>query len=91
MAEQERIVEIRFISPEPVLAKVLRQRKPLIIGEAGYYWIVDWVESIGKILRNRDMIAYSVATIFMNIGLYGIIEIVSRLFPEANIIKLLKR
>lgn len=91
MAEQRRVTEIRLVSPEPVLAEILRRRKPILMGEAGYYWLVDWIESIGRILRNRDMIAYSVATIFMNIGLYGVIEVVSRLFPEANIIEVLRR
>ena len=52
--------EIGLISREPVLAKILAQRRPILIGEEGYYWLVSWLAKIGAILRSEENIAYNI-------------------------------
>ena len=46
--------EIRFISPEPVLAKILSARKPLFMSETGYRWLLTWAADVGATIRSRD-------------------------------------
>ena len=81
MAGKSKSGELRIISPKPVLAEILAQRKPLLIGEEGYYWLVDWIARIGTILRNRDTIAYTIANMILNAGITVGFELTSEYVP----------
>jgi len=55
------VKQIRLISPEPVLAEILAKRKPILISDVGWKWIVSWIAEIGSIMRSRDYIAFNIA------------------------------
>lgn len=76
MAEEK---EIRIISSEPVLAEILRYRKPIFISQEGWDWIVDWIATIGSIMRSREYIAYNLAYSISYLVFYGIVEIIDAL------------
>ncbi len=76
--------EIGLISREPVLAEILARRRPILIGEEGYMWLVGWVADVGRILRSRETIAYTIAYTVLNMGLYAALELASRLLPGAE-------
>jgi len=77
---------IRFISPEPVLAQALRKRKPVILSEAGYKYVVDWVEDVGRVLRSRDMMVSMAASGVYSVILVGLFALVPGL-REATLLK----
>ena len=77
--EPPRPREVGFISREPVLAEILASRKPLLIGEEGYRWLVQWIADVGRILRARETIAYTVAYTVLNAGMMVLLDTMTRL------------
>lgn len=67
---------IKFISPEPKLAQLLRKRGP-IISENLHKFIVDYIEDVGTILRDRGFITYTAASF----ASYGVLLVIAELFP----------
>lgn len=67
--------KLRFISPEPKLAKVLRSRKPIVMAEETYDWFVSWVEDVGTVMRSRE---YMVSTVAYYIS-YGLLLFITSL------------
>lgn len=53
--------KLRFVREDPVLANILKNRRPNI-GQNAYDWAVEWVEDIGYIIRSRDFMASSIAS-----------------------------
>lgn len=84
MSEREKI---RIISPEPKLALLLRERKPMLIHRDNWDWTVDWVQDIGIVMRDRGFIAYTVAST----ASYGILILVSELFPVSRKLGILSK
>lgn len=85
-----KIQEIRFISPEPVLAEILSKHKPILISEAGWKWIVQWIADIGVIMRSRDYIAFNIAYTLSYALMEGVFTVFSKL-GIAEKVGLLKR
>ena len=83
----ERREELRIISPEPVLAHLLASRKPVLIGEKGYYWLVSWVATIGSIMRSREYIAYNLAYL----ASYAVMSLVFSTFKIGDKLQMMKR
>jgi len=78
----------RFISPEPKLARLLRQREPRILPRELWDWGVDWVEDVGSVMRSRG---YMVSTVAFYAGL-GLSSFFLRLLPDVTLLdKFLKR
>ncbi len=77
MVEREKI---RLISPEPLLANLLRRREPMVLSREGWDWGVDWVQEVGVVMRDRGFIAYTVAST----ASYGVILAISELFPVSR-------
>ena len=83
----EGVHELRIISPEPVLAQLLASRKPILIGEKGYYWVVSWIATIGSIMRSREYIAYNLAYL----ASYVVMDLVFATLKVGEKIEMLKR
>jgi len=79
--------EIRLISPEPLLAKLLRRRAPRIISREGWDWSVDWVQEVGIVMRDRGFIAYTIAST----ASYGFFILISELFPVSRKLGILSK
>ena len=77
MPERDTYTEIGFISREPVLAKILASRKPIILGEEGYMWIVDWIATIGSIIRSRENIAGMIVGTIDSLALQAFLSLLS--------------
>ena len=50
-----------IISEDPVLASILSTRKPLVLHEDTYNWVVSWVEDVGRHIRSREFRVSTVA------------------------------
>ena len=80
MGERDvKVSEIRFISPEPVLAEILAAYQPRIMSKALWRWFVNWVRDIGTIMRSREYIAYNIAYIASYVVLSGLVTVVETL------------
>jgi len=77
--------ELRFISPEPKLALLMREWKPLVIPQALYDWAVGWVEDVGRTMRSREYMVGAVASTAYT----GLIVGVFRLAPALREFKFL--
>lgn len=87
MSVRER--ELRIISSEPILARILEHRRPILISKEGYDWIVGWIRDVGIILRSREMIARSIAMAIQHIGVTFMVELLTNLMgKERPIIRL---
>ncbi len=71
---------LRLISPEPLLAHLLRRRKPRIVSREGWDWTVDWVQDVGLVMRDRGFISYTIAST----ASYGVFILISELFPVSR-------
>lgn len=79
MSEKKNQQEIRFISPEPVLAEILSKHKPILISETGWNWIVGWIATIGTIMRSRDYIAFNISYIISMVGMSKFMDLLDKL------------
>ena len=70
---------LRIISDEPVLARLLRKRRPLLIGREGYEWILAWMEDVGIVLRSRENIVLNAAFVANYAILAGIVSLLEAL------------
>ena len=84
MSEREKM---RLISPKPLLADLLRRRKPRIISREGWDWSVDWVQDVGIVMRDRGFIAYTIAST----ASYGVFILLSELFPVSRKLGILSK
>ena len=84
MSEREKI---RLISPEPLLANLLRRREPRVVSREGWDWGVDWVQEVGVVMRDRAFIAYTIAST----ASYGVLLVISELFPVSRRLGILSK
>ena len=84
LSEREKI---RLISPEPLLANLLRRREPRIISREGWDWSVNWVQDVGIVMRDRGFIAYTIAST----ASYGVFILLSELFPVSRKLGILSK
>ena len=56
---------LRFVTGDPMLAKLLAKRESIVVPKRLYGWGVEWLAEIGSIIRSRSFIASNLA--------YGII------------------
>jgi hypothetical protein len=55
--------KLRFIRDEPWIARTLRTFRPLnVIPEDLHEWFWDWVEDVGTVMRSREMMVTTVAS-----------------------------
>lgn len=73
---------LRFISPEPQLARLLFRREPKIIPRELHDWAVQWVADVGSIMRSREYMAYTVSLY----GSMGLMSSLLRLIPDIALI-----
>lgn len=59
---------MRFVDPSPKLAQFLAERGPKVLPEI-HEWAVEWIADVGTILRSREFMAYSVASIISGVVL----------------------
>lgn len=57
-------VDIRFINPDPKLARFLSEKSLGLLSEEAHEWVVEWVADIGTIVRSRSFMAYTIASVF---------------------------
>lgn len=89
-ARRANVRELRIISPEPVLVKVLRARKPILLSETGYEWLLAWVEDVGRVLRSRESMVYNIAMTVNYLAFVAIAGILEA-FGAKTLAKFLRR
>jgi len=89
MSEERK--KLRFIREEPWISRVLRTFRPLrIIPDEIHNWAFDWLEDIGSVMRNREMMAGFLASMgYYLIGI-GLISLFENIGFSPNIIKRIK-
>lgn len=78
---------IQFISPDPLLANILRRREPIVVSREGWDWGVDWVQEVGVVMRDRGFISYTIAST----ASYSVILAISELFPVSRRLGILSK
>lgn len=57
-------VDIRFINPDPRLARFLAEKSLGILSDEAHEWVVEWIADVGTIVRSRSFMAYTIASLF---------------------------
>jgi len=57
-------VDLRFVNPNPKLARFLAEKSLGLLSEEAHEWVVEWVADIGTIVRSRSFMAYTIASVF---------------------------
>lgn len=75
MEEKERI---RFVSPEPTLANILRARRTILLSEEWKDYVVDWIGDVGATMRTRQYMISAMASG----SYYMLLSLILRLMPK---------
>lgn len=88
MSEEGR-EKLRFISPEPKLAMVLRRRRPKLLPEDLYDYTVSWVEDLGTYMRSREYMVSTLASYISYALLLGVASLpaVSRFLEKLPLLR----
>lgn len=70
--------DIGLISREPVLAKILASRRPLLIGQEGYNYIVSMIATVGTILRSREHLIGLIVGTIDSMALSAVFSVLSK-------------
>lgn len=70
--------KLRFLREEPVLALVLRKIDFKILPASLRTWALDWVEDVGRVMRSREMMVGTVASLAYYFIALGLISVFSR-------------
>jgi len=82
VAKVKDVTQIRFISPEPVLAEILAVHKPILLSETGWKWIVSWIADVGVVMRSRDFIVFNLAYLASMIMMEGVMTVMNKFIGE---------